>query len=142
MVVKEKGLGAAFALVVTGADPDRVDVAPIGFGLRVDRGIAVDLGGRSLEDAGIHPLGKTQAVDGSHNRGLGGLDRIELVMNRRGGAGEIVDLVHFQLKGIHDIVPHQLEVRIVHQMGDVDLSPRKEVVHADNLVAFMEEAFA
>ena len=142
MVVEEKSLGAAFAFVVTGADPDRVDVAPIGFGLRVHRGIAVDLGSRGLEDPGIHPLGKTQAVDRSHDGSLGGLDRIELVMNRGGGAGEIIDLVHFQLKGIHDVVPHQLEVRIVHQMGDVDLPPRKEVVHADNLVAFIEEAFA
>ena len=142
MVVEEKSLGAAFAFVVTGADPDRVDVAPIGFGLRVHRGIAVDLGSRGLEDPGIHPLGKTQAVDRSHDGSLGGLDRIELVMNRGGGTGEIIDLVHFQLKGIHDVVPHQLEIGIGHQVGDVDLPPRKEVVHADNLVAFIEEAFA
>ena len=37
------GLGEALGLVVHAAGADRVDVAPVGLGLRVDLGVAVDL---------------------------------------------------------------------------------------------------
>ena len=43
MIVEEQRLGAALALVVAGARTDRIDVAPVVLGLRVHRGIAVDL---------------------------------------------------------------------------------------------------
>ena len=52
VVVEEQRLGAALALVVAGARADRIDVAPVVLGLRVDRRVAVDLGGRGLEDLG------------------------------------------------------------------------------------------
>ncbi len=54
-IVEEQGLGAALALVVAGARPDRVDIAAIGFGLRVQGRVAIDPGGRRLEDLGLHP---------------------------------------------------------------------------------------
>jgi len=49
-VVKEQGFGAALALVVAGARADRVDLAPVAFGLRMDFGVAVDLAGGGLKD--------------------------------------------------------------------------------------------
>src|SRR5262249_40665080 len=45
MVVKEQRFSAALAFVVASARADRVDVAPVGFGLRVNLGIAVHLAG-------------------------------------------------------------------------------------------------
>ena len=53
VIVEEQRLGAALAFVVAGARADRVDVAPIVLGLRVDGGIAVNLGGRRLEDPAL-----------------------------------------------------------------------------------------
>jgi hypothetical protein len=41
-IVKEQCLGTALALIVAGPRSDRVDVAPIGFRLRVDAWIAVN----------------------------------------------------------------------------------------------------
>ena len=53
VIVEEQGFGAALALVVAGARPDRVDVAPIALGLRVDLRVAIDLAGRGLEDRAL-----------------------------------------------------------------------------------------
>ena len=48
-VVEEQRLGAALALVVAGAEADRIDVAPVALRLRVHGRVAVDLGGRGLQ---------------------------------------------------------------------------------------------
>ena len=44
-------LGVALGLVVDAARADRVDVAPVGLGLRVDLRVAVDLAGREDQEA-------------------------------------------------------------------------------------------
>ena len=81
VVVEEQGLGAAFALVVAGAEADGIDMAPVVLLLRVDLGVAVHLAGRGLEDLGPHPLGQAEHVDGAVHAGLGGLHRIMLVVD-------------------------------------------------------------
>ena len=43
-VVEKQRLGAALAFIIAGTDANRVDVAPILFGLRMHAGIAIDLG--------------------------------------------------------------------------------------------------
>ena len=58
VVVEEQGLGAALALVVAGARAQRVDVAEVALGLRVDRRVAIDLAGRGLQDLGFDRLAK------------------------------------------------------------------------------------
>ena len=44
-IVKKQGLGATLAFVVAGPRADRVDIAAVGLGLRVQARIAIDLGG-------------------------------------------------------------------------------------------------
>ena len=53
--------------------------------------------------------------------GLGGLDRVELVMHRRGGAREIVDLVDFDVERKSHVVAHQLKAGIAGKMLDIAL---------------------
>ena len=123
-VVEEEGLGATLALVVAGARADRVDVAPVRLALGLDCGIAVDLAGRRLEDADSQPLGQTQHVDGAVDAGLGRLDGVELVVDGRGRAGQVVDLVHLDVQGEGDIVANQLEVGVLQEVGDVVFANR------------------
>ena len=73
VIVEEQGLGAALAFVVAGADADRIDVAPIVLGLRMDRGVAVDLAGRGLEDLAASGAWRAQHVDRAMDAGLGRL---------------------------------------------------------------------
>ena len=51
-IVEEQRFGAALAFIVAAADADRVHPPPIIFRLRVDVGVAINLGGRRLQDLG------------------------------------------------------------------------------------------
>ena len=108
-VVEDQRLGAALALVVAGAQPDRIDVAPVVFALRMHRRIAVDFGGRGLQKLDLQPLGQPQHVDRADDAGLGRLHGIELIMDRRGRTGEIVDLVDLDIERKRDVVAQQFE---------------------------------
>src|SRR3569833_789067 len=70
--------GAALALVIAAADADWIDLAPIGFDLGMDFGIAIHFRCAGLQNSGLHPLGQSQHVDRAMHAGLGGLDGIRL----------------------------------------------------------------
>ena len=55
-VVEGQTLGGALPFVVAGPLSDRVDVAPVGLGLRVLERVAVDLGGGGEQEAGAGAL--------------------------------------------------------------------------------------
>jgi hypothetical protein len=61
-VVEEQGFGAALAFVVARARTDRVGLAPVAFGLRMDFGVAVDLAGGCLKDLRTSALGQPPRV--------------------------------------------------------------------------------
>ena len=63
-------------------------------------------------------------------------------MRRRGGTGEIVDLVDLKLKRIDHVVTHEFETRMLEQMRDVLLSAGKEIIDDRHLMAFGDEPIA
>jgi hypothetical protein len=81
-VVREHRLGAALPFVVARARPDRIDVSPVVFGLRMLDGVPVNLAGRSLQDRRAQPLRESEQVDSTVHAGLRPLHRIALVTTR------------------------------------------------------------
>ena len=73
--------------------------------------------------------------------GFGGLHWIMLVMNRRGGAGQVVDFIHLHIKGKSNIVANQLEVGSPKQMQDILFSGRIKIISADNIMPIIQELF-
>jgi hypothetical protein len=71
---------------------------PVAFGLGMHLGIAIDLAGRSLQDLDLEPFGEPQPIDGPLYAGLGSLHRVELIVDRRGGAGEVIDLIDLHIE--------------------------------------------
>lgn len=63
-------------------------------------------------------------------------------MRRGGRAGEVVDAVNLSLEGVNDIVTEELETRVAEEVSDVGFAPGKEVVHAKDIMTFIEKAFA
>lgn len=137
VVVEKKRLGAALPFIVTGTDACRIDIAPIAFRLRVDLRVAVDLTGRGLEDLGLDPFGEAEHVDGAVDRGLGGLHRIMLVVNRRGRAGEIIDFIDLDIERKGDVVADQLKSGIAQEMADIRLGAGEKIVDAQYLMAIV-----
>lgn len=142
VVAHKERLGAAFALVVARADAQRVDVAPVILALGVDQRVAVDLRGRGLEDFRPVVFGHAQHVDRADHRRLGGFDRVVLVVDRRSGAGEVVDLLDLGHVGIDDVVADDLEIGVRQQVSDVAFVTGEIVVDADDVVTFREQPFA
>jgi len=66
---------------------------------------------------------------------LGCLHRIVLIVDRRGGAGEVVDPVDLHIEREADIVAHQLETWVLAQRDDVAAGAGEKVVDAQHLVA-------
>ena len=59
-----------------------------------------------------------------------------------GRAGQVVDLVHFQVEWEGHVVADQFEAWVRQQMFDVLARAGEEVVHADDFAAFIQQAFA
>lgn len=56
--------------------------------------VAIYLRGGGDEETRFNTLGEAKHVERTHERGLDGLDSIELIVRRRGRAGEVVDFYH------------------------------------------------
>ena len=142
VVVEEQRLGAALAFVVAGAGADGVDAAPVVLGLRMHFRVAVHLAGRGLEDLRLHALGQAQHVDRAVHAGLGRLHRVVLVVDGARRAGQVVDLVHFDVEREGHVVADELEVGVVQQVDDVVLGAGEEVIDAEHVVAVLQQPLA
>ena len=141
-VVGAERLGHALALVVAGADADGVDVAPVGLHLRVDERVAVDLARGGVEDAGLRLEREVEHVHDAEDGALRRLYRVLLVVDGRGGAGEVVDLVELSPEGLSHVVQDEREAAVLEEVVDVGLRAGEEVVECRDLVAVREEAAA
>src|SRR5438046_8609010 len=104
--------------------------------------IAVHLARRRLQNLRLRSLGKTQHVDGAMHARLGGLHRIELIMDRRGRTCEVVDLVDLDIERKGNVMADELESGLTDERENVVAHAREEVVHADHVVAMLQQSFA
>jgi hypothetical protein len=104
--------------------------------------VAIDFAGRGLKDFRPRALGETQHVDRAVHAGLQCLHGIILIMDRRGRAGEIVDLVDLHIEREGHVVPHHLEARLAQQMLDVAAAAGEIVVDAQHFMAGRDQQVA
>ncbi len=137
-------LGEPLGLVVDPARADRVDVTPVGLGLRVDLRVAVGLAGRGEQEAGALLLGQAQGVQRAERADLHRLDRQLEVVDRAGRAGEVQHLVDRagDVDVLRHVGLHEPEPVVLHQVLDVDRRAGQEVVERDDLVAVGEQLLA
>ena len=136
-------LGEALRLVVDPARADRVDVPPVGLGLRVHLRVAVRLGGRREQEARLLALREVQGVQGADRPDAQRLDRQPQVVERGGGRGE----VQHRLDGpvdpddLGDVGADQFERPDVGQVHDVRRGTGRQVVEAEHGPAVEQQAF-
>ena len=84
-------------------------------------------------------LREAKHIDRAVDRGLSGLHRVVLVMDRARWAREVINLVHLEVQGKRHVVADELKPVVIKQVADVVLGASKQVVGADDLVTFTEE---
>ena len=104
--------------------------------------IAVEFRRGGLHELGSYPLGQAQHIDRPVHRGLGGLHRIELVMDGRGRTGQVINLVHLHIERKCDVVAQELKPGTLHQVVDILLVPGKAVFHANDFMPLSEQPLA
>jgi hypothetical protein len=81
-------------------------------------------------------------VQRANHAGLGGLNWIPLVVDRRRRASQVVNLVYFNVKRKRYIVSDEFEVRVTKEVAQVAPGTRAKVVDCKNLVPKIKEAAA
>ena len=64
---------------------------------------------------------------------LDGFDRVIHVVWGRGGTRQVIDLVHFDVKRLDDVLMDQLEILVPDPVLDIALAPGEEVVDDNHL---------
>ena len=136
MVVEEECFRTTLPLVITTADTDRVDFSPVLFWLRMNFRVAVHFAGRCLKNASVQPFCQAKHIDSTMNTRFGGLDGIMLIMDRRGRACKIVNLIHLNIEREGYIVADYLEVWLAGKMGYIVLASGKKIVETQYLITF------
>ena len=95
-----------------------------------------------MEDARLRLEGEVEDVHDTQDGAFRRLDGVLLVVDGRGGAGEVVDLVELPPEGLGDVVQHERELRLAEEVVDVGLRAGEEVVERRHLVAVRQEAAA
>ncbi len=108
----------------------------------MDGGVPVDFRSRGLKNPGLEPFCESQHVDGAMDIDLGRLYRVVLVMDRRGGTGEIVNFIHLDVEGKGDVVAEELKIGILQEVDDIFLDSCIKVVHTKDIIALFYETFA
>ena len=136
-----QGLGEALGLVVAAARADRIDVAPVFFGLGMHQRVAVDFGSRRQEEPGVFVFGQAQGFVRAQRTDLQRLDRQLEVINRAGRRGEMPDVIDraVQEDELGHVLLDEFEIPIAAQVGDVVHAAGDEVVDADDLVAARQQ---
>ena len=137
-------LGETLGLVVHATRPDRVDVAPVLLVLRVDERVAVHLGGGGQQEACVLLLGEAERLVRAERSDLQRRNRQLLVVDgtrRRGEVKNRVDrTLHVDVR--RDVLLDEHEAPVGEEVRDVVGRARPEVVHANDVVAVLEEPFA
>ena len=142
MIRHRHRFGEPLRFVVDAAGAHRVDVAPVGFLLRMFQRIAVDLRGRGEDERRAFLLGEAERLVGAERADLQRRNRqLEVVdrARRTGPVQHVIDLA-VDVDVIRDVVLDEREVP-VHQMRDVGRRAGEQVVDADNRIIAIEERF-
>lgn len=65
-----------------------------------------------------------------------------LIVNRRGGTCQVIDLIYLNIEREGDVVAHQLKMWIIQQVRNVVFRASKEIVDADDIVTLGKQTLA
>jgi hypothetical protein len=104
--------------------------------------ITINFRSRSLENFRPQTLREAQHVDCPVHASLSRLHWIALVVDWRGGTGEIVDLINFDVQWECHVMADHFKALVAKQMFDIAASAAKIVIDANHISPFREQTIA
>ena len=101
----------------------------------MNRWITINLRSGGLENTGLDPFGQAQHIQGSHNIGLDGFDRVELIVDRRGRTGQVINLIDFQSDGVDEVMSDDFKMRIIPEVQDIFFGSGKKIIDANHIMS-------
>jgi hypothetical protein len=95
-----------------------------------------------LQDLGAEAFRQPQHVDGAVYAGLGRLHRIVLIMDRGGWAGQVIDLVGFNIERKGNVVPDDFKITVIEQALEVTTRASEIIVNANDVRPMLEQTLA
>ena len=68
------------------------------------------------------------------------MDRIGLIMRRRGGTGEVVDFIDRNVYRLDNIMANEAECVVAQQVAQIIHAARREIVQANDGVSVFQQA--
>src|SRR6476619_7233345 len=102
--------------------------------------VAINFGGRGLEYFSLNALSQSKHVDCTYDTRFRRLHRVELIMDGRSRAGQIINLINFYKQWMGDIMTQEFETFVIKQMSNVGPTARKEVINAEDFAATSYQA--
>ena len=93
---------------------------------------------RSLKNPGTQTFCQTKHIDRPVHTGFSGLHGIVLVMNRGGGASQVIYFVHLNIQRKSDIVAQKLKSWIAEQMLDIALVAGEVIVDTQDIMPVVQ----
>ena len=135
MIGHHHRLGESFGLVIHPAEPDRVHIAPVFLGLRMDGRVAIDLTGGRQQEPRVLFLCQAQSLVCAKCAHFQGLDGHLQVIDRRCGRGEVQDQIQpaRHMDEFGHILMEEMKLLMMHEVLDVPDTSGAEVVHAEHI---------
>ena len=133
--------GVALRLVVDPAGPDRVHMAPVRLGLRVDLWVAVDLARGREQEPGTLELREPEHVVGPVRAHFERMQGQAEVVDRAGRAGQVEHDVHglLEKERLGEVVVDEVKIRAVLNVLNVLERASIEVVDTDDPISITKQ---
>jgi hypothetical protein len=102
--------------------------------------ITIHLTGRGLKDPALRSASQSQHMVCTKYRGLSGLDRVCLIVNRRSRTSQIIDFIYLCPVRLAHIMTDNLEIVLAQQMPHILFASCIKVIEADNVIALFYQA--
>ena len=144
VVSHRKCFGAPLGFVVAAARPDRIHVAPVTLGLRMDQRVPIDLGRRRQEKRRVLRPREAEHVHRPECADLERVNRVGVVLGRRSRRCEVQDVTNVAADedAVIDVCLAKLEVRIALEMPQVLRRAGDEVVEGKHPRVTSEQRLA
>jgi hypothetical protein len=95
-----------------------------------------------MENPSRTSFGKSHDIHNADGRCLDGFDGVVLIGDRRGGAGQIINLIRFHIERMNNVVSNQFKSGMTDQMANIVFATCEKIIDADDFISTFDQSVA